>query len=568
MAANKSRPSSSTAAKMGPLMTKYSGVLSAKSLDDLQARALFESCEGLRMDPLARVGSARRGIVDNSHLRSSDLSYLISHRSGFVSLQQEDRCIVQPYSPHRFSRQFGFVQNLPGKLKEKNQSASLQVVYMHWESCTYARTNVVITLPAKDEFKSNPVTRVYAHWWSKVYYKNLGMASGTNSSYSGNDMSREGCHVVPMQAVALDCTSAAPLQDRPVTLALQRPCLSPRHPDASEEAGDECQQVSNKRPLEDAQVDSDVNFRHKKKEVFRPPLLDDCVPFERDVGPSCSFDLATADVYSYTEMLFASKLPTDREIGDPPGAELVPNPPNFPSLPCVGECMQEPVMRPTPLPASSEISLRGLNLSGTEQVIHRISLSATMDVKSHIEERISKCPLEDLMLLNEDLSKLVSVIDNLNIDSSSLKIKIAELMATSTKYSSLRAISLEKLSPDVRAHQLAIINSSLAQVQSSQQAASGDYQVIETSLSYVQVRLDMLAREREQLVIEASQLESVLAEQGTTLSQYQEEISRLEREKCMTMELPILSPTEVETLKTLESLLEDRLRSFGDVVFK
>ncbi|XP_070671115.1 uncharacterized protein [Malus domestica] len=255
---DKSRPSSSTAAKIEPLMTKYSGVFSAKSLDDLQARALFESCEDLRMDPLARVGSVRRGIVNNLHLRSSDLSYLISLRSGFVSLRKEDRCIVQSYSPHRFSRQFGFVQNLPGKLKEKNQSAFLQAVYMHWESCTRACTNVVITLPAKDEFKSNPVTRIYACWWSKVYYKNLGMASGTNSSHSGNDMSREGCHVVPMQVVALDCTSTAPLQDRSVALAPQHPYLSPRHPDASEEAGDEVdshedgfilqqrQQVSNK----------------------------------------------------------------------------------------------------------------------------------------------------------------------------------------------------------------------------------------------------------------------------------------------------------------------------------
>ncbi|KAM1172912.1 hypothetical protein ACFX2G_023442 [Malus domestica] len=85
-------------------------------------------------------------------------------------------------------------------------------------------------------------------------------------------------------------------------------------------------------------------------------------------------------------------------------------------------------------------------------------------------------------------------------------------MAASTEYSSLRAISLENLSPDVRTHQLATINSSLAQVQSSQQAASGDYQVTETSFTPVQVRLNALAREREQLVIEASQLESVLAE--------------------------------------------------------
>ncbi|KAM1243064.1 hypothetical protein ACFX2G_035360 [Malus domestica] len=112
-------------------------------------------------------------------------------------------------------------------------------MYMHWESCTRACTKVVITLPANDEFKSNPVTHVYVRWWSKVHYKNLGMASGTNPSHSGNDMLREGCPVVPMQLAPLDCSSAAPLQDRPVALAPQRPCLFPQYPDASKEAGDE-----------------------------------------------------------------------------------------------------------------------------------------------------------------------------------------------------------------------------------------------------------------------------------------------------------------------------------------
>ena len=67
--------------------------------------------------------------------------------------------------------------------------------------------------------------------------------------------------------------------------------------------------------------------------------------------------------------------------------------------------------------------------------------------------------------------------------------------------------------------------------------------------------------------IEASHLESALAEQKATLSQYQEEISRLEQEKGTAMELPILSPTEVETLKTLEGFLEDHLHSFRVVSF-
>ncbi|KAM0976332.1 hypothetical protein ACFX2C_019264 [Malus domestica] len=127
-----------------------------------------------------------------------------------------------------------------------------------------------------------------------------------------------------------------------------------------------------------------------------------------------------------------------------------------------------------------------------------------MDVKSHIEERISKCPWEDLTLLKEDLSKLVFAIDNLNVDSSPLRVQIAELMATSTEYSSLCAISSKKLSPDVRAQQLAVMDLSIAQVWSSQQAVLEDYQVTGTSLASVRVRLQELEREREQLGIKAS----------------------------------------------------------------
>ncbi|KAM1193004.1 hypothetical protein ACFX2G_013532 [Malus domestica] len=265
-------------------------------------------------------------------------------------------------------------------------------------------------------------------------------------------------------------------------------------------------------------------------------------------------------------MLFEGNLPTDKEIGNPHGAEPILNPPSCPSFPHVSKGMQGPVMRLTPLPVSSEVSLKGPNLYGTEQLIHCIRLNAAMDAKSHIEERISKCPWEDLALLKEDLSKLVSVIDNLNVDSSPLKVQIAELMATSIEYYSLHVISSKKLSLDVRAQQLAAMDLSIAQVWFSQQAVSEDYQVTRTSLASVKVRLEELERERGQLGIEASQLEGVLSKQEATISQYQKEMSCLEQEKGMAMKLPTLSLTDVETLKTLEGLLEDRFRSFRDIV--
>ncbi|KAM2671457.1 hypothetical protein EV1_007264 [Malus domestica] len=180
--------------------------------------------------------------------------------------------------------------------------------------------------------------------------------------------------------------------------------------------------------------------------------------------------------------------------------------------------MQELIMRPTLLPASSESSMREPNLIDTKQFIHRIKLHATMDLKSHIEKGISMCLFEDLDLLKEDLSKFVSAIDNLNIDSSFLRVKIAELMATLTEYSYLHVISLKKLSSEIRAQQLAAIDLSIAQVQSYQQAVLEGYQAIRTSLASIQAHLETLTQEQEQLEAEASQFQGVLLKQEVTLS--------------------------------------------------
>ncbi|KAM3011009.1 hypothetical protein FF2_029767 [Malus domestica] len=263
-----------------------------------------------------------------------------------------------------------------------------------------------------------------------------------------------------MQLVLLDCANVAFLHH--ATLALQRLCSSSHHPDASEEKGDE--------------VDSheDELVMRQRQQVLNKQL------YEGDLD----------------EILFGGVLPTTEKIGDPLGAELIPNPPSCPSLPCVA-----------------------------------------MDIKSRIEKRISKCLLEDLALLEEDLVKLASAIEH-------------------------------KLSPKIGAKQLAVIDLSIAQAWSSQQAASEGYQVTWTFLSSIQARLETLVREQEQLETEASRLHGVLSEQEAILSHHQDEILRLKQQKGAAMEVPTLSLTNVEILRTLEGLLEDHRRSFRDIAFK
>ncbi|KAM2325676.1 hypothetical protein ACFX1X_025004 [Malus domestica] len=90
--------------------------------------------------------------------------------------------------------------------------------------------------------------------------------------------------------------------------------------------------TSHKYALISVLDDSDVNFHHKKKKVFKPPQFDGCVSLENDVGPSYSFGLVNMGVYYFMEMLFGGNLFIDKGIRDPTGAELVPNPPSCPSL--------------------------------------------------------------------------------------------------------------------------------------------------------------------------------------------------------------------------------------------
>ena len=60
-------------------------------------------------------------------------------------------------------------------------------------------------------------------------------------------------------------------------------------------------------------------------------------------------------------------------------------------------------------------------------------------------------PIRGSCVAQGGLVKACFWIDNLNVDSSLLKVKIAELIAASNEYSSLHAISSKKLSPEVRA---------------------------------------------------------------------------------------------------------------------
>ena len=75
-------------------MTYYTIEFSAKCFDDLQAQALIMSCKGVKLDHLALSHKERVHWTDNESISVTKTSYLISLRSGYLSLRQGNHQVI------------------------------------------------------------------------------------------------------------------------------------------------------------------------------------------------------------------------------------------------------------------------------------------------------------------------------------------------------------------------------------------------------------------------------------------------------------------------------------------
>ncbi|KAH0644634.1 hypothetical protein KY284_032518 [Solanum tuberosum] len=84
-----------------------------------------------------------------------------------------DSFIVDPYSPHRFGRQFGFYQNIPGIMKNDIRSASLDRGLTFWRICTMSLSASRATFPSIRPNTGKSFGSDYQAWWKKTHGKFL-----------------------------------------------------------------------------------------------------------------------------------------------------------------------------------------------------------------------------------------------------------------------------------------------------------------------------------------------------------------------------------------------------------
>jgi len=99
-------------APLGPLMVRYSGPLTAHGkIGD--ARKLIHQGKGLELGCPILAKNHAEIILDDRKLDDNRSDYLVALRDGFLPIHRGASLHVEPYSPHRFSRQFGFYQRIP-----------------------------------------------------------------------------------------------------------------------------------------------------------------------------------------------------------------------------------------------------------------------------------------------------------------------------------------------------------------------------------------------------------------------------------------------------------------------
>uniref|UniRef100_M1DL39 Aminotransferase-like plant mobile domain-containing protein n=1 Tax=Solanum tuberosum TaxID=4113 RepID=M1DL39_SOLTU len=108
-----------------PRMVVYSGEGATKYFDKDEARKRVHWGESIVWNATILSRPHPTYYIDNGKAPELELAYFMSLRFNYLPLRRGGSFDIEPYSSHRFSRQFGFHQDIPGYLENDIRAESL-----------------------------------------------------------------------------------------------------------------------------------------------------------------------------------------------------------------------------------------------------------------------------------------------------------------------------------------------------------------------------------------------------------------------------------------------------------
>nr|XP_016507312.1 PREDICTED: uncharacterized protein LOC107825000 [Nicotiana tabacum] len=106
---------------------------------------------------------------DDGKADESELNFFMSIRSNYLPLRDGVNFIIELYSPHRFSRQFGFYQDTPGRLEQDFREASLEEGLRLARICVLTRSKSRAVFPPFGSNMKKFTSSNYRSWWARAH---------------------------------------------------------------------------------------------------------------------------------------------------------------------------------------------------------------------------------------------------------------------------------------------------------------------------------------------------------------------------------------------------------------
>ncbi|XP_055824546.1 uncharacterized protein LOC129893076 [Solanum dulcamara] len=152
-----------------PFMASFSGEGTTRYFEKEYARKRIHGGGTISWDATLIKTPNAHHYRDDGTEKEFQSNFFMSLSSNYLTLRDENIFIMESYSPHRFSRQFGFFQDAPDRLDQDFCEASLVEGLRLARICVLIKSRArAIFLPSGSNLKKF-FSLNYKSWWEKVH---------------------------------------------------------------------------------------------------------------------------------------------------------------------------------------------------------------------------------------------------------------------------------------------------------------------------------------------------------------------------------------------------------------
>ncbi|KAH7849160.1 hypothetical protein Vadar_013902 [Vaccinium darrowii] len=550
--------------KCSALMVRLAGEKKAKHFTAQEACDLLKSISPSKLSVLALNKPKQLTICDNGVQLDSWSNYLISLRSSFLTLRRGGERIIEPYSPHRFARQFQYCQDIPGKLKEELSTGSLEKIFQLWKSCTRLGTNAEFTIPLQTS--KGLATKQYVEWWNKSssqFCKDK-LPSAKMNSPRGTP---KGNHIITIR-------SAKSKMAKDIT----PPHSKPKEKEPRKATTQEGPKGESKKRIDIAtseESSSDKGERHWKRLKKAKVTVSDLQNLNFDLEGVLD-DLP--DTSNHLEVLgerLGNQFASDDSLGSvdgPNSFDLLSKQKAFADeTSCQVAIEEAPSKFAMPMKELRQSLAKSLGPAPSmvtvfrgEDVISECQRAYVSTLWTKLAYKIGKQSFDRLNTIEDEAKKLFEEMRKVDaMDISPLERIIESFFKNIRAYNSARSASTE-VHKDTRARQLADASQRLSQAEFNESEQVKMTQLHQCEFETLEAKEAQLKKELESICIKRKEMEELLVSDEEKLSKLQVDVSSLKDEISTIENVAAQSDEDTQKLEKMKTYIEASQKELAD----